>query len=409
MVAFGASALSLCVAVLWIHFQRNYEVGSARVMVQSYALSGEGVAQANVVGLDGEHRNLPVDWTIRLTSAASVRAALENSGNPADSTAVAGVRKNLHARLVPGSTVIEINFSGNDQMRLIDFLESLLNVQDQLWNSPERKQTVAILEELSRHEAELRGQITKSSAEIAGLQAEMSIGSAEVLSKLDSAEIQVSLAKSRTEAELSAVERLLSAGNVADETAPVLLSGERREIARARSDVDAAEAQLAALKTRYGSNHHGVIEQESRLAMLKEKQKSYVEFERKRLTVVKDILGSTALDLQSDTEESIQTVLDDRRRQSSSDYLTALANLDAAQNQMEWIAQERQRVSLYYKGLMAPLVILDSPSIRDGFQRTMKRAQYGMAVIGAIFIWFACIMLLDAWRRVRSNEFRSVA
>jgi hypothetical protein len=400
-IATAITGVALFVAVLFIHCQKSYSVVTARVMVQSYALSGNGIIQTGAMDLDGEQRNLPVDWTIRLTSAASVRAALIYQKQDADSEVVEGIRKNLYARLVPGSTVIEINLFGADENHLTNFLDSLLAVQEQLWNTPERAQAEAILQELSQRKIQLQTQITQSAAEVARMQSELAIGSEEKLAKLDSASIQLNLEELKIRAESAAIEKELI--RESSQTSPVLLSGEQRlEVMRMRSAIDDGEVQLAALESRGGPNYRGVIELKNRLAELRNKQKAYVGFESDRLKSIARILGTSGSDLQLKTDEITQRVLSDRRQQTTSDYMIALADLESSQNQIKWVAQEQDRVSLYYKSIIPPLVVLDHPGVRDGFQKKMKTAQYSIAIIGSIFLWFSCTTLADAKNGIRA-------
>lgn len=379
ILQWSISPLLFVVACFAIHIQPESAIATARVMIEDISASPAGYAATTPVDLAGQKRNAPVDWTIRLTSFASIRAALTDlNWNTADIEAVA---KNVHARIVPGSTVIELNVHESDGHRALALLEAVLAVQDNLWANPSRLQAEKLLDKLARRQNQLNLSLAEAMAQVKDEREKRSLGLESVVLRLQAALAQLDVESTRARAEVSLLEKNASG------TGGEFFSGELRpEIIRIRAMIDDARTRLAAAKASRGNSHPEVAEFQARLDVLQEREKLYRNSESKRLESYMQMLNDMNTGLQASQARVIKEVLQNQASELSLHNVEARAKIETITIQLQRLMEERDRLQLFSEGLVPPLIVLDPPSLREDYSKTMKTAQYAMAAMGALFL-----------------------
>lgn len=364
-----------------IYFQPEYSVATARVMIENASASPTGYAIAHSSDLAGQNRNAPVDWTIRLTSFASIRAALEYLNR--DSDALESTLGKVHARIVPGSTVIEVNVREKDSHAALTLLDAVLHVQDELWIAPLRQRTAKVLEGMTRQEAQINQRRAEAALQIQQVQENQSLGLTGSMFRLQSALAQLAVEGARVRAEASQLQR------DGDPTGAnsMLLSGENRsEIARIKAEMDQVRVQLAGRQAVHGEHHREVAELRARLNTLQERETFYKASEMERLVDYMQVVHTATSDVHSFQADVMEEILQNRAIELSEAGVGAAATIDVATTQLERLLEERNRLQLFRESLVSPLVILDPPSVRADYHARMKAAQYATAAMGALFL-----------------------
>jgi hypothetical protein len=402
MKAWSVAGICFLGAAIAIYIAKPAYHARARAEISKTEASAEGLGSFQRLDF-GAMRTMPVNLVAQMSSLGTTRRALHSLHLPEDDRAVADAAKSMTARLMPGTTIVEVIARAPDPRKAESMVTALVAAGNSVYREQRIRLADAAVASLEVASKRLQAETVDVAAKLAALDVRRPIEYATYSAKMETTVLDTISKRAALEA---ALKRLESTGT-GDIDAMVgslddmpSAKAEENEFAKnvgyvaLRSSIIDKLSRLANLRASYGPNNNKVRQAESDLHALETSLREYV---RGQITQLRAQIAAMdhALDdfnTRIRTRDDVLKAL--HNTELSPEFATLSLRRDLIVAQLKEIESRRGEI-LAYKDLDQPvLTVFDPPHVSRAPEYQLRGSRLVFSGFGALLVGFSLGIIL---------------
>lgn len=403
ILAWTVAIVCFVLAAVAISRTKATYVARARAEISKTDISPAGMVSFTRVDFARANRLLPMDMASRLRSHGTIRRALEHLGEPADDQAIEAIGKVINARVVAGTTLIEVLARAPNAERSTKIAGALLAAQDLLKQEQRARTADAALAALDASAKELREESRTVAEKLAAFDVRRSLQYARYSGKMETTLVDVAGQRAKVESSLRRLE-------VADSKDPEALIRNLEDLPQRVADEDAfaasvgfvtlrtsilnKRAEIANLRASYGEQSEKIKRARSELDALYANLRQYVDGQivqlRAQLAAI-DAAGGAIKDRIQARDADWSNV---QNTELSPEYAALTLRAESIRGQIKEIEARRREITVFKQVFEPALTVIDPPRAGPAPEHAHRDTRLVFAGFGALLVGFSLSIVL---------------